>query len=79
MSQMRHPMSLWIFPWKRQKKLDTQMSRIKQPMSFLDGFFHENLKKSSIPKCHELSIPSQFFMVFPWTRQKKARYPDVVN
>ena len=34
-----------IFPWKCQKKLDTQMSRMKHPMSFLYGFFHEIVKK----------------------------------
>ena len=39
-----------------QKKLDTQMSQIKHAMSFLSGFFHENVKKCAVPKCHELSI-----------------------
>ena len=63
------------FPWKRQKELDTQMSRIKHPMSFLSEFFHENVKKSSIPKCQKLSIPCQFFYEFFHENVKKSSIP----
>ena len=68
-----------FFPWKCQKKLDTQMSEIKHPMSVLYGFFHGNVKKSSIPKCQKLSIPCQFCMDFSMEMSKKARYPNVTN
>ena len=64
---------------KGQKKLDTQMSRIKPPMSFLSGFFHEKVKKSSIPKCQELSLRCHFYLDFSMKRSKKARYPNVKN
>ena len=50
------------FPWKCQKKLDTQMSWIKHPMSFSYGFSMKMWKKSSIPRCHELSIRCYFYM-----------------
>ena len=47
------------------------MSGIKHPMTFLSGFFHENIKKSSIPKCQELSIRCHSYLDFPWKCQKK--------
>ena len=64
---------------KRQKKLDTQMSGIKDPMSSSYGFFHGNAKKSSIPKCQELRIRCRFHMDFSMKMPKKARYPNVRN
>ena len=74
-----HVSFIWVFPWKRPKKLDTQMSGIKHPMSFFSRFFHEHVKKSSIPKCQKLSIPCQFYMFFSMKTSKKARYPNVRN
>ena len=67
------------FPWKCQKKLDTQMSQIKHPMSGLYEFFHENVQKSSIPKCHKLSIRWHFYLDVSMEMSKKARYPNVRN
>ena len=40
---------VWFFPWKCQKKLDTQMSGIKHPMSFLYGFSMKMSKKARYP------------------------------
>ena len=59
------------FPWKYQKKLDTQMSGIKHLMTFLSRFFHENVKKNSIPKCHELSLRCHFYLDFSMKMWKK--------
>ena len=70
---------IWIFPWKMPKKLDTQMSWIGHPMSFLSGCFHENVKNSSIPRSHELSIRCHFYLDFSMKTSKKARYPNVMN
>ena len=65
-----------FFPWKRPKKLDTQMSRIKHPITFLSGFFHENVKKSSMPKYQELSIRCHFlFGFFSIKMSKKNSIP----
>ena len=61
------------------KKLDTQMSQIKHHMSVSYGFFHENVPKSSIPKCQELSIQWHFYLDFSLKMSKKARYPNVTN
>ena len=55
------------------------MSRIKHPMTFVYGFFHENVQKSSIPKCQELSIRCHFYLDFSMKTKKKARYPNVRN
>ena len=42
-------------------------------------FFHENVQKSSIPKCQELSLRCHFYLDFPMKKPKKARYPNVMN
>ena len=68
-----------FFPWKRPKKLDTQMSQIKHPISVLYWFFHENVQKSSIPQCQELSIRWHFYLDFSMEMSKKAPYPNVKN
>ena len=59
-------MSVYLsFSMKKSKKLDTQMSGIKHPMSFLSGFSMKMVKKSSIPKMsqiqHPMSVLSGFF------------------
>ena len=64
---------------KMSKRLDTQMSWIKHPMSILYAFLHENVKRSSIHNCHELSIRYHFYMDFSMKMSKKARYPNVTN
>ena len=38
-----------------------------------------NVKKSSIPKCQELSIRCHFYLDFSMKMLKKARYPNVKN
>ena len=62
------------------KELDTQMSWIKHPMSFLSGFFHENVKKKLDTQMSQIKHPmSVLYWIFPWKRPKKARYPNVKN
>ena len=83
MSEIKHSMSILYmdFSMKMSNKLDTQMSQIKHPMSFLYRFFHQNVHKSSIPKCQELSIRCHFYIDFNFSMimLKKARYPNVKN
>ena len=60
---------------KCQEKLDTQMSGIKHPMSFLNWFFNENVQKSSIPKCQELSSRYHFYMDSSLENVQKSSVP----
>ena len=63
------------FPMKMSKKLNTQMSQIIPAISFLNWFFQENVKKSSIPKCHEWSLRGHFYMEFSIENIKKSSIP----
>ena len=67
------------FPWKRQKKLDAQMSRIKHPMTFVYWFFHENVKKKLDTQMSRIKHPMSFLSGFFHENVKKARYPNVRN
>ena len=56
------------------------MSGIQHPISFLYRLFHENVKKSSIPKCHEWSLRYHSYLDSSIENvKKKARYPNVMN
>ena len=66
MSRIKYPMSffIWIFPWKCQKKIDTQMSEIKHLISILYEFFHENVKKGLDTQMSWIKPPMSFSSKF---------------
>ena len=64
---------------KYQKKLDTQMSGIKDPMSFLYGFFHRKCQKKLDTKMSGIKDPISFLYGFSMEMSKKAQYPNVTN
>ena len=70
-----HVSFIWIFPWKRQKKLDTQMSWIQHPMSFLSGFFYDTVKTSSVPKMSQIQHPMSVLSRFSHENVKKSSIP----
>ena len=59
------------FPWKYQKKLDTQMPQIKHRMSVLYGSFHENVKKELDTQMSQITHPMSVLYGFSIETSKK--------